>query len=331
MPLGPRKTIYDVAARAGVSVATASKALNDTGRMSEATRERVKAAAVELNFRPNVLARNLSSRYSRTIGVLTDDTYGRFTLPVMAGVSEALIDHGVTVFLCALGENPVLGQLYLDALFDKQVDGLIATGKRLDRPVPVELAGFPMPVVYVLTQGPADAVSLVPDDRGGAALAVRHLVERGCRRIAHITGPADFLVVDERAAAYREVLGEAGLPVLDVLKGKWNEHWGHEAVAALFDAPDAPDGIFCGNDQIARGVVDALRDRGLGVPQDVAVVGFDNWEVIAVQSRPPITSIDLGLKQLGQLAGLTLLKMINGEAVEPGVLRTPCTLEIRGT
>ena len=95
-------------------------------------------------------------------------------------------------------------------------------------------------------------------------------------------------------------------------------------------ATEQPDGIFCGNDQIARGVVDALRERGVDVPEDVSVIGFDNWEIVAEQTRPPLTTVDMNLKELGRQAGLALVRLVNGEPVEPGLWKLPCTLVVRG-
>jgi LacI family transcriptional regulator len=326
-----RVTIYDVAKTAKVSIATASKALNGTGRVSEETRGRIKSVALELGFRPNALARSLTSKRSFSVGLLTDDTYGRFTLPVMAGVSEGLIDHGVSVFLCSIDGNPELARIHLDALLDKQVDGIIATGKRVDKPLPVDLSHLSVPVVYALTAGPADALILVPDDRQGATDAVRHLITQKRRRIVHVTGPESFQVVRERAQACRDALESAGSPMAQAhtLYGTWSELWGHEAVARLWSEPNHPDGIFCGNDQIARGVIDALRERGVGVPTDVSVVGFDNWEIVAAQTRPPLTTIDMNLKELGRQAGLALLRLANGETVAPGLWKLPCSLVVR--
>jgi LacI family transcriptional regulator len=218
-------------------------------------------------------------------------------------------------------------------MLDKQVDGIIATGKRIDRTLPVDLSHLPVPVVYALTAGPADAVTLVPDDRQGARAAVEHLIARGRRRIVHVTGPANFRVVHERALAFVEALQAAGLPVSEagILRGSWSERWGHEAVAALWAGGDRPDGIFCGNDQIARGVVDALRERNVDVPGDVSVVGYDNWEIVAEQTRPPLTTVDMNLKELGRQAGLALMRLVNQETVEKGVWKLPCTLVVRGS
>tara|TARA_R110000751_G_scaffold10055_2_gene37296 strand:- start:135604 stop:136632 length:1029 start_codon:yes stop_codon:yes gene_type:complete len=331
-PSKEKMTIVRVAKAADVSVATASKALNNTGRMKQETRDRVKRIARELNFRPNALARSLVSRRSFAVGLLTNDTYGRFTLPVMAGISAGLIDQGVSVFLCSMDDNRELAQIHVDAMLERQVDGIIATGRRIDTPLPVDLSHLPIPVVYALTKGSDDAVTLLPDEKQGAREAVSHLVAIGRRRIAHITGPASFQVVSDRAGAYAQVLQEAGLdvPQQGLLQGQWSELWGHEAVDRLWSAPGAkPDGLFCGNDQIARGAIDALRERGVDVPADVSVVGFDNWEIVAAQTRPPLTTIDMNLKELGRQAGLQLMRQVNGEAFEPGLIRLPCELVVR--
>jgi LacI family transcriptional regulator len=320
-----RITIREVARAAGVSVATASKALNDTGRLAAETRARVKRIAAEVGFRPNALARGLLSRRSFTIGLLTNDTYGRFTLPVMAGVSQALANHAISVFLCAIEDDPALGQTHVDAMLDKQVDGIIASGKRVDRRLPIDLSHLPVPVVYAFSEGTPDAVTLRSDDAQGAALAVAHLQRLGRRRIAHVTGPESFFSVRERADAYRAAAGGA----IPVAYGPWSEAWGHEAVARLWGGPTPPDALFCGNDMIARGAIDALRARGLAVPRDVAVVGFDNWEIMAAQTRPPLTSVDMNLKELGRQAGLIVRALAEGETVAPGVRKLPCQLVVR--
>lgn len=325
MAKAERIRIYDVARVAGVSVATASKALNDTGRMTDATRTRVKQAAAALGFRPNAMARALTQQRSFTIGLLTNDTYGRFTLPVMAGINEALVDHGVSVFLCGIEDDAALGKVHVDAMLDKQVDGIIATGKRIDRRLPVDLSNLPVPVIYAFTQGPEDAVTLVSDDEQGARDATEHLIAVGRRRLVHITGPASFASVAARAQAFRSAAGNGA----EVLHGEWSEAWGQEAVALLWSGGHPPDAIFCGNDQIARGVVDALRERGVSVPRDVSVVGFDNWEIVAAATRPPLTTVDMNLKELGREAGRLILELAGGKPVEPGIRTLPCKLVMR--
>ncbi len=327
---GRPATIHDVASRAGVSIATASRALSGGGRMRDETRERVQKVAEELAFRPNALARGLLSRRSFAVGLLTDDTYGRFTLPVMTGVTDGLIDRGVSAFLCAVQDDPRLGLIHLRALLERRVDGIIVTGRRVDRPLPVDLTSVPIPVVYALTQGPEGAVTLLPDERQGASDAVRHLLDGGRRRIAHASGPEGFRVVRERAAAWRAAVADAGLPALDPIHGPWSEATGHAAIARLWDGSEPPpDALFCGNDQIARGAIDALRERGVAVPADVAVVGFDNWELVARETRPPLSSVDLNLVELGRAAGRALLHLVDGRSEPPGTRLMPCSLRMR--
>lgn len=321
----PRSTIRDVASAAGVSISTASNALNGTGRTNAETRERVKRVAQEIGFRPNALARSLLTRRSQTLGILTNDTYGRLTLPIAAGVSETLVDHGVSVLLCATNNEPRLAKLHLETLLDKQVDGVIFTATRIDMAPQVDLGALPVPVVYAFAEGPPGAISFVPDDRQGALLAVAHLAALGRRRIAHVTGPQDWRAVRARAEGWQEVTG-GGSPLF----GEWTEEWGRAAVDSLFNAADVPpDAVFCGSDEIARGVLDALRDRDVSTPDAVAVVGFDNWEVVARQTRPPLTTIDMALKTLGHRTALAMLALTTGEAVAAGVTRLPCELVVR--
>jgi LacI family transcriptional regulator len=176
-----------------------------------------------------------------------------------------------------------------------------------------------------------DAFCLLPDDEGGAKLAARHLAALGRQRIASITGPERFEAVRLRDKGYRAALAEAGLPAQPSLSGRWSEAWGREAAQMLFARRrGAPDALFCGNDQIARGAIEALREMGLEAPSDVAVVGFDNWDVMAEASRPPLTSVDMNLETLGREAGAALLEMMAGRRFI-GVRRLPCSLVVRGS
>ena len=321
-----RRTIRDVAKAAGVSIATASNALNGIGRTKAETVEKVRRVAEEIGFRPNALARGLLKRRSHAIGMITNDTYGRLTLPMAAGVSEALVDHGVSVFLCATNNDPRLARLHLESLLDRQVDGIIFTATRLDLRPPSEFAKLPIPVVYAFAEGPKESVTFHPDDAQGARIAVEHLQSLGRQRILHITGAEDYRAARIRAESYRELVGSGA----SVMFGGWSEEWGREAVAQVLALGGArPDAIFCGSDEIARGVIDTLRDNGIAIPDDIAIAGFDNWEIVAKQTRPPLTPIDMELKELGRRAGLAIHKLCNGETVEPGETRLPCSLVVR--
>ena len=327
-----RATIRDVAQRAGVSIGTASKALNDNGRLKADTRTRVIAAAQELGFRPNSLAQSLHRTRSMTVGVLSTDSFGRFAFPIIEALEERLAEQGIAIFMCNATDDPEREKRHLDQLLGKRIDGLLVTGRRMDKRPPVAVPGQTMPVIYVFSQADdPEALCLLPDDYGGARLAVEHLIGLGRRRIAHITGPESFEAVTLRHRGYRDALTTAGLSASDTFfrKGKWSEAWGREAVADLFDdAAEMPDALFCGNDQIARGASDALRERGIDVPDQVAVVGFDNWDVMTLAARPPLSSVDMNLRDLGRLAGERLISMIAGERFK-GVERLPCSLVVR--
>ena len=326
-----RPTIRDVARLADVSVGTASKALNKSGSLREETRERVIAVARSLGFRPNDLAHSLHRGQSFMVGLISTDSFGRFTIPIMEGLEGCLADNRIGVFMCNATDNPERERRHVEQLLGKRVDGIVVTARRADRRPAIDLPdGIPVLYVFSQTDDP-DACCLLPDDEGGAAMAVRHLADLGRRRIAHVTGPERFQAVGLRRDGYRKALAAAGLdePEGFYLPGVWSEGWGREAVAELFrHRKGPPDAIFCGNDQIARGVIDALRERGVAVPEAVAVVGFDNWEIMAEATRPPLTSVDMNLHELGRVAGRTLLEMIEGRQVH-GVRRLPCSLVIR--
>jgi LacI family transcriptional regulator len=196
------------------------------------------------------------------------------------------------------------------------------TGRRAGFRPPISSA-LSVPVVYAfLASADPQDCSVVPDEAGGTRLAVEHLLSVGRRRIAHITGPEHH---DSARIRARSISAEL---VAAPLYGRWTEAWGRHGVGILLAQDVDFDAVVCGSDQIARGVCDALREAGRSVPQDVAVTGFDNWDVIALASRPPLTSVDMDLEGLGRRAARLLLTAIAGER-SPGVHEHPARLVIR--
>ena len=328
--------LADVAALAGVSIGTASKALNGTGQLRQETRTRVTQAADRLGFTTNSVARGLASGRTFTVGVLTTDSFGRFSIPVMMGAEDALGAGEVAVVLCDTRDDPLREQHYVRALRGRQVDGIIVTGRRTEpRPPLTPAAG--VPVVYAFTPS-ADLAdcSVVSDDAAGSRLAVEHLLELGRTRFAVVTGPAHHRSATHRSEAAVEALSAAGLePAVPTRFGEWSEAWGRRASAGLAGGAHARvdagvDAVVCGSDQVARGVVDGLRELGRRVPDEVAVVGFDNWDVMASASRPPLTTVDMRLQSLGQRAADLLLASIDGHPT-PGLHAMPCELVVRGS
>ncbi|WP_310738227.1 LacI family DNA-binding transcriptional regulator [Microbispora sp. H10949] len=324
-------TIADVAALAGVSVGTASKALNGRGSLREETRTRVREAARQLSFQANAGARSLHSGRTYTVGMITTDTIGRFSIPVLMGAEDALGAGEMSIFLCDGRDDPIREQYYVKTLLSRRVDGIIVTGRRTEARMSIG-RDLPVPVVYafISSSDPQDC-SVVPDEESGARKAVEHLLAVGRTRIAHVTGPEHHNSARVRAAAALDRLAGEGLDlVAPPLFGGWSEAWGRQAVGILLAGRTEFDAVFCGSDQIARGVGDALRAAGRRVPQDVALVGFDNWDVMTEGAQPPLTSVDMDLEGLGRSAAERLLAAINGTA-SPGRHPHPCRLVVRGS
>jgi LacI family transcriptional regulator len=317
--------ITDVAALAGVSIGTASKALNDTGQLRDETRLRVREAADKLGFVMDARGRALSSGRSYTVGMVTTDSFGRFSIPVMLGAEDVLNIGQMAVLMCDTRDDTVREQHYLRSLTSRRVDGIIVTGRSSDPRPPIDVT---MPVVYAFTPStnPSD-VSITLDDRHGAEMLADHLLSIGRTRVAYVAGPEHHAAAVRRATAAAGRLGEH--LVQPPLYGEWSERWGRQAVDLLVRAAGDFDGIACGSDQIARGVCDRLRELGRAVPDDVAVTGFDDWDVMALASRPPLTTIDLRLEELGRLAGRALLDLIAGRRPAQDELVLSPTLIIR--
>jgi LacI family transcriptional regulator len=322
-------TLTQVAQRAGVSVATASKALNDRHEVAPETRRRVRQAADELSFQPNALAHGLISGRSRTVGLLTDELGGRFAIPVLLGVENTLGNEQMSVLLCDARGDAIRRRHYIRTLLARQVDGLIVLGETNDiRPsLGVEV---PVPVVYAYGESDnPDDLSVISDDTGGAHLATHHLLSLGRRRIGHITGEQTYRAARRRAEGMREVLDEAGLPLVGgPLYGDWTQSWGRAAAHMLFSAHPDVDAVFCGSDQLATAVTGVLHDLGRRIPDDVAVVGYDNWQVFAAECRPPLTTVDVNLQELGAAAVRHLFAALDGNA-SSGVVTLPGRLVVR--
>jgi LacI family transcriptional regulator len=247
----------------------------------------------------------------------------------MLGAEDALGNGQVSVFMCDTRDDPEREQRYVEMLAARRVDGLIVTGRRTE-PRRAVTAGPGIPVVYAMTQPLGqDGPAVLPDDEGGGRAAAGHLLEAGRQRIGHITGPERFLAARKRAEGFGAALAAAGLRSRGGARfGEWSEQWGREAAGKLLaDQPDT-DAIFCGSDQIARGVADTLRAAGRVIPDDVALVGYDNWEPMALGAQPPLTSIDMRLEEVGRVAAGLLLAAIAGEPAR-GIRTVPCRLVVR--
>ncbi len=324
-------SIRDVARLAGVSPGTVSKVLNNNPGIASKTRDRVLQASRRLDYRPNELARGIFAGRSFTVGLLTSDSFGRFSGPIMAGAEDALGRGQLSVIICDSRGDVDREKSHLSALLGRRIDGLIVTG-RCSNPRPPLAARLPFPVVYAHTPSASDDdLSIVVDDEGAGRAAAEHLLDVGRRQIAHITGPWDFDAVRKRAKGLTTTLEEHGV----ALRGRpmaryWCESWGREAVRAILDDTPDVDAIYCGSDLLARGVADALREAGRAVPDDIAIVGTDNWKLMAQATRPALTTIDMNLSEVGRRSAQALVQAIGG-ATAARQRVVPSTLVVRAS
>jgi LacI family transcriptional regulator len=318
----------DVAEAAGVSVGTASKALNGSGTLRPETRERILAAAERLGFHPNALARSLVHGRSFTVGLIASDIVGRFSIPVLLGAEDALSTGRIAVLFCDGRGDPVREEHYLRSLLSRRVDGIIIAGGQSDPRDPIGRK-LGVPTVYAWTPSTdARDVSIVPDHEGGAYAAARHLVATGRSYVGHITGPAQSRAVQLRAEGVQRAVAETGSSLAGLAHGDWSEAWGRQAIVAMLREHPELDAVVCGNDLIARGVADSLHGLGVRIPDDLAMVGFDNWEVMSANARVPLSTVDLSLHEVGRLAAEHLLSAISGRPTR-GVHLVQCQLVVR--
>lgn len=332
--VGGRATLADVARLAGVSKGTASKALNKKEHIHPDTARRVADAAAQLGFRPSAIARNLTSGRTGTVGILTNDLEGRFALPILAGAEDALGAGQLSVILCDAREDEIRERRHLATLMERRIDGLIVVGGARTDPRPSLGRDLAVPVVYAYAPSDdPDDLSLVTDNVAAGRMAAEHLWEVGCRTIAYIGGDPTFVASAERERGARQALAERGVELLveASVMADWTERWGRTAATRILDKHPDVDGVIGASDGLARAALDILRDHGRAVPDDVAVIGFDNWAIIATNTRPPLSSIDLQLQNLGRVAASRLFAALAGEDLGRGVEALPVRLAERAS
>jgi LacI family transcriptional regulator len=326
-------TLTQVAQRAGVSVATVSKVINDTGRISEPTRQRVLAAATELRFVPNPHARSLHTGRTSIVGALILDSKAhRFAMPLIIGADTMLSEINMSIIACDAKGDFERARSLVEMLRQRTVDGVIVIGEH-QVVWPSFTALIERPVVYVHGETTeATDTAILADDSGGMQLVVDHLISCGRSRFLHITGPRRSRAVQERVMGLRAAMRRSeGRLVAPVAYGRWSQRWAREPVARLLADHSDVDAIICGSDQIATGVADAVAATGRRIPDDIALTGFDNWSVFAEEMDPGLTTVDMNIEQLGVHAAETLQCAMRGEPIEAGVHRRPCSLVVRGS
>jgi DNA-binding LacI/PurR family transcriptional regulator len=310
------RTLEQVAAVAGVSKSTVSRVINDSPAVSPAARDVVHAAIARTGYRPNRAARNLVTRRNGSIGLIVSEPEGRvFSDPFFAsmvhGVTDIVRERDIQLVL-VLAKDERAQEQVLDYLRDGHLDGALLISSHARDPLPRVLIEEGLPAALSARPLTPMAISYVDvDSVAGGRLAVAHLVDRRCRRIATIAGPQDMSAGQDRLTGYRLAAAAAGLPVDDDLVGYGNftRSSGAQAMEQLLARADPPDGLFVASDLMALGALAVLAERGLRVPQDVAVVGFDD-SVAAVEARPPLTTVQQPVEDMARALTLTLLDRI---------------------
>ncbi len=312
-PRTKRPSMYDVARMAGVSQTTVSFVINDTpnANIPDETRERIWAAVRELGWRPNAMARGLSLRQSHTIGFISDEiATSSHAGMIIQGAQDAAWASEKMLLVINTGGDKRLEQRALEMMLERQVEGLIYA-TMYHHAVELPTLSSETPLVLLDCFAPNSSLpSVVPDEVQGAQTAVAALLAAGHRRIGFINNVDPIPARDGRLSGYRQALAAAGIPFdRDLVRaGQSIATTGYRCAGELLDLPARPTAIFCFSDIIAMGAYDAIKGRGLHIPADVAVVGFDNLEVIAAHLHPPLSTIELPHYQMGEWAVNYLLR-----------------------
>ncbi|HEX6468267.1 MAG TPA: LacI family DNA-binding transcriptional regulator [Streptosporangiaceae bacterium] len=330
-------TLRDVAARAGVHPATASRALNPQTRslVNDETAARVRRAAAELGYRPNPIARSLKTSRSGSIGTVIPDLNNPLFPPIVRGIEDVLSEAGYSALIVNTDNDADREAAQVASLRTRQVEGLIFATARLRHPLLEQLVRDGVAMVLVNRKvDTAPIPSVICDDASGVGAAMRHLVELGHRRIAHLAGPQSTSTGTVRLRAFREAVAEAGLVADDALVevcDYWTEEQGAMAVRRLLDGGARFTAILAGNDLLALGAYDALAERGLRCPDDVSVVGFNDIRFMD-KLRPPLTSVRIPHYEIGAEAARVLLeRLANGSSPAKSVLLPPALVVRQST
>ncbi|RUS46221.1 LacI family DNA-binding transcriptional regulator [Cohnella sp. AR92] len=330
-------TLKDIARVAGVSTATASLALSGDPRVNVKTKRAVEEVAKRLNYVPNEIGRSLRAKKAETIAFIFPNTpHFAFSHPyfsqLLEGISEILVENSFHLMLSVSPSETDEAAAYDKILRNRRADGIILWPASIrDRNI-LKIVESGFPVVYLGRWHHDEIATVEREDVGGAYMATEHLIKQGRKRIVHLTGPLDYQVSIDRLEGYKRALQDNQL-LFDpgmVIEKDFSMEGGAEAAKELLESGRSFDALFAANDRMAIGAMKALADSGISVPQDAAIVGYDNIEMASMMS-PGLTTIDQPMKEIGKLAALKLMAMLNGEELQELQTKVPAQLIIRGS
>lgn len=325
--------LKDVAKKLNISVSTVSRVVNNKSYVKPEMREMVMKALDELNYSPNQIARSLKNKSTNTIGIIVPDISEDFFAYVIKGVDEVLSKSGYTIILCDTGESPEKEESYLNLLLEKQIDGIIlATVDKSHKELDI-LFNKNMPVIFIdnLPNIKTNYDSVIIDNSKASYIAVEHLIKLGHRKIGVITGKLDETTGYERLLGYKKAFMDNGIDIDENLIkiGNFKEKSGYENMKALLRAEKQITAVYAASSKMAYGAIKAIRDEGLRVPQDIAVVGFDVHDASGLIS-PGITTVLQPEESIGKVAAELMIKRVQnkGEKLNQKIVLEP-SLEIR--
>ena len=317
-----RVSIKDIAEAAGVSHSTVSRALSDSPLVKAETKARIQYLAQEMGYSPDAIARSLVTQRTYTVGVVVTTIADPFVAEVVQGIEDMAQENGYSVILASSASEPEREVAAVEMLRAKRVDSVIVTSSRVGALYLEHLERIGVPVVLVNNhneQSGRYTFSVSVDNRHGGHMATSHLIERGHCRIGYVSGPADHSDDAERLAGYCQALDEAGIPFDPALivPGNGRLDGGERALRTLVRLAELPTAIFCYNDMTAIGLMSAARQAGLSVPEDLAVVGFDDIP-LAAYIYPSLTTVAQPQRDMGRQAmNMTLTLMTADDSTTP--------------
>jgi LacI family transcriptional regulator len=309
-----KASLLDLAKALKVSVSTVSRALSDHPSISEATKKKVWKLARQLNYHPNHFAAALRKGKSNIVAVMVPTIHRSFFASVVRGIETVMNKSGYNVMICQSNDEVEGEKQNIDALLRAQVEGLIVSLSRSARDMShfdkIIQRGLPL-VLFDRMLGDPSLNAVVLDDYKGAYLSTEHLIAQGCVRIAHFTGPDHLNIYQNRRQGYQDALRAHGLPPNEglIYAGSLSLESGWEGVKYLMALPQPPDAIFSASDYAAVGAMQALKARGIRIPDEVALTGFGN-ELFTSFTEPTLTTVDQHSEQMGQSAARLFLDML---------------------
>jgi LacI family transcriptional regulator len=334
---GKRPSMQDVADLAGVSRTTVSFVINnvEAANIPQETRDRVWEAVGQLSYRPNAIAQGLRSARTHTIGFISDEVATTpYAGEIIRGAQDRAWEEEKLLLLVNTGYDQAMKRAAVETLLQRQVEGIIYATMYHREVRPPDSVRQVSTVLLDCFVADASLPSIVPDEVGGGRRATEALLERGHRRIGFINDQNPVPAASGRLAGYSQALAAHGAPFDEslIVTGESIPRGGYNCAMTLMQQPDRPTALFCYNDRMAMGAYDALRKLGLSIPQDVAVIGFDNQEIIAAHLYPALTTMELPHYRMGQWAVEELLRLMaqEGPAAPPPVQRKiDCPLILR--